>query len=200
MRNIKHEIYNVIKGVVISLIANILIDFYKNKFAISKITFDSLISTFVEFWWLVLIIFILALLRFKMNEKPHRKNYSHPKAEFRGKCPILYDGGIWEIVVEEINPLITYKTGESTIHYYVDKLRCCNELNNGELCLSELYLTDIGFCYLEKCGNCSSKRLTLKSHAREISEILTKIDALIMRKGIKDCDELLDVLYAGEEL
>ena len=51
MRNIKNEIYNIIKGVIVSLIANILLDFYNNDFSISKMTFDSLISTFVEFWW-----------------------------------------------------------------------------------------------------------------------------------------------------
>ncbi|MBP3792155.1 MAG: hypothetical protein ILA26_09010 [Methanobrevibacter sp.] len=200
MRNIKNEIYNIIKGVIVSLIANILLDFYNNDFSISKMTFDSLISTFVEFWWLVLIIFILVLLRFKMSEKPHKINYHHRHAEFRGRRPILHDGGIWEIVVEEINPLFTYNTSESNINYYVDKIRCCNELNNGELCLSELYLIDIGFCYLEKCDNCSFKRVTLKSHDREISEILTKIDALIVRKDIKDCYELLDVLSNEEEL
>ncbi|WP_296883926.1 hypothetical protein [uncultured Methanobrevibacter sp.] len=200
MRNIKNEFNNVIKGILVSLISNILLDLYKHEFSISKINFDSLISTFVEFWWLVLIIFILALLRFKMKEKPHKINYHHRHADFVGRCPISHDGGLWEVVVEEINPLITYNTGESNIHYYIDKLRCTNKLNNGEPCLSELYLIDIGFCYLEKCDNCSFKRLTLKSHEKEISEILTKIDALIIRKSIKDCDELLDVLCNEKKL
>lgn len=201
MRNIKNEFNNFIKGILVSLMSNILLDLYKNEFNISKINFDSLISTFIEFWWVVLIIFNLALLRFKMKEKPHKINdYHHRYAEFRGRCLISHDGGLWEVVVEEINPLITYNTGESNIHYYIDKLRCINELNNGEPCLSELYLIDIGFCYLEKCDNCSFKRLTLKSHDREISEILTKIDALIMRKGIKNCDELLKTLSNEEKL
>ena len=199
--NNKNGIYNVIRSIFVALISNILFDLYKNEFNILKINLDSIISTFMEFWWLILIIFILALLRFKMNEKPNKINYHHRHAEFRGVCSILHDGRIWEIVVEEINPLMTYRTAESNIHYYVKMIRCPNILNNDELCLNELYLIDMGFCYLEKCDNCSFKRLTLKSHAKEKSEILTKIDALIMRKGrINDCNDLLKLLYDEEKL
>lgn len=195
MNNVKYRIYNFLKSIIIALISNILFDLYKNEFNILKINLDNLISTFVEIWWLLLIIFIFALLRFKMNEKPIKSNYPHPYSEFRGLCPILHNGRIWDIIVEEINPLITYKTAESNIHYYIKSVRCPNELNKGVLCLNELYHIDMGFFFLEKCYNCSFKRLTLKSYDKETSEILTKIDGLIIKKSIIDCYDLLKVLH-----
>ena len=85
---------------------------------------------------------------------------------------------------------------ESGIFILPNNLSCSKK----ELKEDGIYLIDIGFCYLEKCDNCSFKRLTLKSHDKEISEILTKIDALIIRKSIKDCDELLDVLCNEKKL
>lgn len=201
MNTIKNRLYNVIRSIFVALISNILFDLCKKEFNILKINLNSLISTFVEYWWLILIIFILSLLRFIMNEKPHKLNYHHRHAEFRGECAIWHNGRIWEIVVEEINPLITYNTEEPNIHYYIKMIRCPNVLNNDELCLNELYLIDIGICYLEKCDNCSFKRLTLKSHDKEKLEILTKIDALIMRKGgINDCYDLLKLLYDEKKL
>lgn len=201
MINIKNEIYSVIKSIFVFLISNIILDFYKNRFDISKINLDSLVSTFVEYWWILAVIFILSFLRFKMHEKPHKIKYHHRYGEFKAKGPIWHDGKIWEIVVEEINPLINFNK-ESNIHYYVNSPRCPNRINNGELCLNELHLIDIGVCYLEKCDNCSFKRFTLKSHGREKSEILTKIEALILRKKsqIEYWEDLVELLKDEKKL
>lgn len=195
MNNTTNEIYKIIKSIFVALITNVILDLYKNEFHILKINLNSLISTFMEYWWLILIIFILALIRFKMHETPNKKNYKDPDAKFIGSGPILHNGRIWEIVVEEINPFMNLNN-KSNIHYYVNAPLCHNKLNDNELCFSELYLKDIGFCYLEKCDNCSFKRLTLKSYGQEASEILTKIDALIRRQRgkIEDCHDLIELL------
>ena len=136
-----------------------------------------------------------------MSEKPKHVMYSHPHSEVVGKGLILHNGKFWEVVVEEINPLVNFNN-DFNIHFYITIPRCISILENNLPCLHELNLIDLGICYLEKCDNCSYKRLTLKSHKKERSEVYLKIDALITRNNskINNCYDLINLLNDEKEL
>ena len=202
MTELKNTLISAIFGAIITNITNLIISLLfstdKNLFI-----FDQLYLNFINHWIIFLLIFLItftiAFIRLKMIEKPP---YLYiPINDFEKRYSLLVRNNkklFWEVHIEELFARV-YKRN---YHFYVGDPICPNELDENNLCLTELQIKDYGLFYLESCVNCRKNYIRFSNFDKERHEVQLKIDALIKRNisKINSANDLFSLLKKNWDL
>ena len=194
MSEFKNTIISAIIGAIITNIINFFISLLfpteKNLFIL-----DNFYLNFLNHWPIFLLIFLITFaivfIRLRMIEK-----YPYlyiPINDFENRYSLLVRNNkklFWEVHIEELFEIV-YKRN---YHFYVGDPICPNELDENNLCLTELQIKDYGLFYLESCVNCRKNYIRFSNFDKERYEVQLKIDALIKR-NIRDINTAKDLFY-----